>query len=363
MVQTSRRSTRLAAAAAHDSYKYKPKRKSSKHHGKLIASSLVVSSYFNGQGISTSSCAFTPPHQSARQSSTFLKNRVHSNSEFINSNKPKVSKYFARKNASTDSDLKSDKIKSEKEVKSELYDENDESVQRTQSFAPLSHLTFNPNSSLEIHTLILGTHPSITSLAESQYFGHPMNAFWWIAGDNLGFRRASGVSPSSGKPYQLAKDLLYSEEHIIPYEEQIRLFTSHGFALWDICRSCERKGSLDMDIKKEEPNQIREFCKEHPSIKRIVLANGTTGATFFNRHFKDWWQSGDLRPGMNKESIKVFQRFAKVANDFENSRIECICGLGVSPAAAKFSYIQKRDFYMEHCYGPGLADHERLNTN
>lgn len=30
------------------------------------------------------------------------------------------------------------------------------------------------NSIPAIHTLILGTHPSIRSLAESQYFGHPM---------------------------------------------------------------------------------------------------------------------------------------------------------------------------------------------
>jgi len=48
-------------------------------------------------------------------------------------------------------------------------------------------------NSNEIHTLILGTHPSIKSLEEQQYFAHPLNAFWWIAGDCLGFRRAAYV--------------------------------------------------------------------------------------------------------------------------------------------------------------------------
>lgn len=160
--------------------------------------------------------------------------------------------------------------------------------------------------------------------------------------------------------------MLYSDEYIIPYEEQLQKLTSHGFALWDVLQSCKRKGSLDNDIKDEIPNDIRGFCNSHPTLKRIVLCNGSSSAVFFNRHFKDWWLSDELKPGKNKESIQAFQKFESMKGRIKNStrdedRIECICGIGVSPAAAKYTYVQKRDFYKEYCYGPALEDHYRLN--
>jgi len=73
-------------------------------------------------------------------------------------------------------------------------------AERTVGLAPILHATLCPDDKVAAvppHTLILGTYPSLTSLAEQQYYGHPMNAFWWIAGDCLGFRRASGLSPST----------------------------------------------------------------------------------------------------------------------------------------------------------------------
>lgn len=47
-------------------------------------------------------------------------------------------------------------------------------VERTVSFQPISDRTFNPDSKVKIHTLLLGTHPSVKSLAKSQYYAHPM---------------------------------------------------------------------------------------------------------------------------------------------------------------------------------------------
>lgn len=227
------------------------------------------------------------------------------------------------------------------------------------------------------------------------YILYKLSTFWWIAGDNLGFRRDTGISKSSGKPYKLSKDLLYPSASIIPYEEQLQTLTSHGFALWDILQSCKRKGSLDTDIKEEIPNNIREFCDHHPSIQRIVLCNGSSSVVFFNRHFKDWWLSSDkLQPGRNKESIQAFrslenmkkkqndrtttqndisdgdddikdrreeEEYDNVTANQDHNKIECICGIGVSPAAAKFTYVQKRDFYTKFCYEPGLEDHRCLN--
>ena len=52
--------------------------------------------------------------------------------------------------------------------------EETQEIKRTNSFEPVWAGTFDPNTSVKVHTLICGTHPSITSLGKSQYFGHPM---------------------------------------------------------------------------------------------------------------------------------------------------------------------------------------------
>lgn len=78
---------------------------------------------------------------------------------------------------STDSEESSKKKRKRnlpKKVKKKEVEEESIAVERTQSFQPLSHLSLNPESDMKIHTLILGTHPSITSLAENKYFGHPL---------------------------------------------------------------------------------------------------------------------------------------------------------------------------------------------
>ena len=74
--------------------------------------------------------------------------------------------------------------------------------------------------------------------------------------------------------------------------------TSKGFALWDIIAECERKGSLDTDIKAEQANQIREFVEDNEhmhGLKRIVIANGTTGSKQFVKHFTNWFVDGNYR--------------------------------------------------------------------
>ncbi len=253
-------------------------------------------------------------------------------------------------------------LNEKKEQGAQVKEEDDKTgVPRTESFEPMWHGTLHPETSVKVHTLILGTHPSVQSLEKSQYYAHPMNAFWWIAGDCLGFRRASGVSSSSGKPYKFADNLVHGEDKIIPYEQQLEVMASHGFAMWDILGSCERKGSLDNDIKKEVPNSIREFCQEHPTINRIIMANGTKQCAFFNKYFADWWLSGELKPGTNESSQMNFKKWSKRTNGFENCKIEVYCMPGVSPAAASISYEIKRDTFRELCYNPGLSDHKKIN--
>ena len=277
---------------------------------------------------------------------------------------PVTSRYFskeAKKSSSSSSSSSSSRLFSETDKAVATSSAKKPKVERTQSFQPVWHgsMVEKSGDSEVVHTLVLGTHPSIASLSKCEMFGHTQNAFWWIAGDCLGFRRQLGLN-AEGKPYKLTKYLRYDESHVLSYEDQLQLFTSKGFALWDIIKSCERKGSLDADIRDEEPNDIRGFCNSHKTVKRIVLANGGTGCTMFNRHFRDWWLSGELKPGSNAESKKAFDKFAKKTNNFRDAKIEVISALSVSPAAARFSFEEKRNFWEGHVYGPGLKDHEEL---
>jgi hypoxanthine-DNA glycosylase len=183
------------------------------------------------------------------------------------------------------------------------------------------------------------------------------SAFWWIAGDCLGFRRASGISSSTGKPFKLSSALRH--DNIVPYESQLEIMCSHGFAMWDVIMSCKREGSLDQDIQEDVANDIEGFCRAHPSIRRIVLANGGTGCQFFKKHFKTWLDSGELVPSSHPASQQAFKKWTRNTGKEESGiirQITCISALAVSPAAAKYTYEEKRAFWEESVYAPGLED-------
>lgn len=165
----------------------------------------------------------------------------------------------------------------------------------------------------------------------------------------------------SGSPYKFVSELRY--ETIIPYDDQLELLCSKGFAMWDLVGSCERKGSLDQDIQKEIPNDIVSFCEHHSHIQRIVFANGGTGASMFLKHFRQWWLDGNLQPGENEESLKAFGKVNTQVSQHVERPISCICAISVSPAAAKFNYKTKRDFWDQHVYQPGLALHQELKQH
>jgi hypothetical protein len=124
--------------------------------------------------------------------------------------------------------------------------------------------------------------------------------------------------------------------------------------------SCERKGSLDQDIKNEVPNDIIGFCKRHPTIQRIVFANGGTGVSLFLKHFKQWWLEGSLKPGNNDESQRAFGRITRQVKESKTPFITCIFAISVSPAAAIYDYPTKRKFWEDHVYQPGLELHLEL---
>ena len=109
--------------------------------------------------------------------------------------------------------------------------------------------------------LILGSFPSVASLAANAYYAHPRNAFWPIMGALFGF-----------------------DPHL-PDPERVARLAARGVALWDVIASCARKGSRDDAIAPETivVNEVAALLDTHPTITRIVT-NGTTATTLFRRH-------------------------------------------------------------------------------
>ena len=121
--------------------------------------------------------------------------------------------------------------------------------------------SFPPIAASDARLLILGTAPSIASLAKQQYYGHPQNAFWPIMGR------------------------LFGADRDLPYEERRKILTGHGLAVWDVFRECYREGSLDTSIhaESESPNDIAQFLRRHGQVSAIFF-NGGKSETAYRRH-------------------------------------------------------------------------------
>lgn len=227
------------------------------------------------------------------------------------------------------------------------------------------------DDSVPPHTLILGTHPSEVSFARAEYFGNPMNAFWWIAGDALGFRRDAGRN-AKGEPAGRVDyfEALRHEAPLFDYHAGVAALTSKGFALWDVVGACAREGSLDADIDYNtvHPNDVRALCDARPSIRRICLGSGQESAKLFLRHHADWITSGAFRLPAGEDVPAPFaaKKWRRAFADCRGAHPATAAGSerrltlavmpSVSPAAASISYVAKREAWERLCYLPGLMD-------
>ena len=123
--------------------------------------------------------------------------------------------------------------------------------------------SFPPVVRPDAQILILGSMPSVASLADHFYYAHPRNAFWRILSDSFG----------TGLPVSVPekKDLLWN----------------NGIALWDVLASCEREGSLDSDIGSPESNDFERFFASYPMIDRLLF-NGSKAKSLFMRFCKQY---------------------------------------------------------------------------
>ncbi|MGR3856783.1 DNA-deoxyinosine glycosylase [Chryseobacterium indologenes] len=110
--------------------------------------------------------------------------------------------------------------------------------------------SFPPLIDTQSEILILGSIPGVKSLEKQQYYAHPQNKFWKIIFE------------------------LLNEEFTDDYNQRKEIIRKHHIALWDVIDSCERKGSLDSEIRNEEANQIAALLEKHPNIKAIFCNGG-----------------------------------------------------------------------------------------
>ena len=100
--------------------------------------------------------------------------------------------------------------------------------------------------------LILGSLPGDSSLEKRQYYAHPRNLFWKLAG------RVIGV-----------------ELDEMDYRLKLATLVEHRIGLWDVFASAERPGSMDSRIAGGVPNEIANLCESLPLL-RAVAFNGAT---------------------------------------------------------------------------------------
>lgn len=123
--------------------------------------------------------------------------------------------------------------------------------------------SFPPQVGTDCRLLLLGSVPSVRSLALGQSYGHPHNLFWRFMGE------------------------MFDAGPELPYAERIRRLHARGIGIWDVLRDCERPGSLDASIVRasEVPNDIAGLLRSQPRLRTLVL-NGGKAQEAFRRHVR-----------------------------------------------------------------------------
>lgn len=122
---------------------------------------------------------------------------------------------------------------------------------------------FPPVLGVHPNILILGSLPGIASITQQQYYAHKQNAFWRIL------------------------EALFQIPADADYATRCELAKAATLAIWDVCYSAHRPGSLDSAITHNTvvANDINSLLAQHPSIK-LVAFNGHAAASLFKKHIQ-----------------------------------------------------------------------------
>jgi hypoxanthine-DNA glycosylase len=102
--------------------------------------------------------------------------------------------------------------------------------------------------------LVLGSFPSVASLAAAQYYAHPRNHFW-----------------------PLLSALWGLDLQAMAYPQRLHEALKRGLGLWDVYAHCRREGSLDSAIRDAEFNDLAGV-KAHALQLQAVAHNGGESA-------------------------------------------------------------------------------------
>jgi hypoxanthine-DNA glycosylase len=124
----------------------------------------------------------------------------------------------------------------------------------TRAAQPLPHLVgLAPLVSGNTRLLVLGSFPSVASLARQQYYAHPQNQFWRIF---------QAIWPSGRRI-----------NYLDSYQNRTDWLLEQGVGVWDVYASCEREGSLDSAIRCGQLNDLAGLRLRCPQL-RAVAHNG-----------------------------------------------------------------------------------------
>lgn len=121
--------------------------------------------------------------------------------------------------------------------------------------------SFGPIIPTQPGILILGSLPGDLSIAKDQYYAHPQNRFWKVLFS------------------------LFEQEFTTNYSEKIKLLQQEEIALWDVCASAIRPGSMDTAISEVIPNPIPQLLAENPSITKVIF-KGQKAQKLFVKYFE-----------------------------------------------------------------------------
>jgi hypoxanthine-DNA glycosylase len=110
---------------------------------------------------------------------------------------------------------------------------------------------FAPVADVGARLLVLGSFPSVASLAAGQYYAHPRNQFWTILSALWGV------------------DL-----RAMPYGLRLIELRERGLALWDVYAACRRQGSLDSAIELAQANDLAGLVATLPALRGIAHNGG-----------------------------------------------------------------------------------------
>ena len=99
--------------------------------------------------------------------------------------------------------------------------------------------------------VVLGSFPSVASLAAQQYYAHPRNHFWPI------------LSALWSVPLRE-----------LPYEQRLAFARERGLGIWDVYAQCRREGSLDSAIEDVELNDFASLMRDAPRLEAFAHNGG-----------------------------------------------------------------------------------------